>query len=245
VCGSGVPARRLVGGLVLLLALCAWCGWASGFRHSTIPAFVAWSASLTGVVAVDLSLRRGHRRRRSHEECPPSILGAWPWLVVAAVVVAWEVLGIDTGPHAAHLTISALAQAFRAVNAALFLAWIVVGLAYGVARAPGSGSDRPPSVEPARRAGPGPQMQPAAVVSVSAGHATAAPALLLPDNRPAGVAFWVGVVVACVVVDLAARRSRGRVATGGELLRLVSRPLVAHVVLVAAWGYAGWHLFAH
>jgi hypothetical protein len=47
------------------------------------------------------------------------------------------------------------------------------------------------------------------------------------------------------VIDLAARRSVGRVATAEEFVRLISRPTAANVVLVVAWAYAGWHLFAH
>jgi hypothetical protein len=59
------------------------------------------------------------------------------------------------------------------------------------------------------------------------------------------VAFWVGLVAVCVLVDQAARRSRGRMANAGELIRLISRPRAANVVLVVAWAYAGWHLFAY
>jgi hypothetical protein len=58
------------------------------------------------------------------------------------------------------------------------------------------------------------------------------------------VAFWVGLVVACVLVDLAAKRSRGRIASAEEFVRLISRPRAANVLLVGAWVFAGWHLFA-
>jgi hypothetical protein len=47
--------------------------------------------------------------------------GVAPWLGFIVVIVAWEVLGIDTGPNQYHLTISALAQAYRPLNAALLL----------------------------------------------------------------------------------------------------------------------------
>ena len=33
-------------------------------------------------------------------------------------------------------------------------------------------------------------------------------------------------------------------ASAEELVRLISRPTAANVLLVVAWGYAGWHLFA-
>ena len=70
------------------------------------------------------------------------------------------------------------------------------------------------------------------------------PALLLPKSRAVGVAFWVGPIVACGLVELAARRSRGRLADAEEFVRLISGPPVDNVLLIFAWTYAGWHLFA-
>jgi hypothetical protein len=71
-----------------------------------------------------------------------------------------------------------------------------------------------------------------------------APALLLPSNRPVGLAFWVGLLVVAVGVDLGARRSAGRVATAEEFARYISTAAVANVALIAAWAFAGYHLFA-
>ena len=231
-----------------------WCGWASGLHQSTVGAFVAWSASLAGVVVVDVMMWRGRRSRRValHLEpvaLPwprrgrggpgPVLLGTAPWLALVLIVVVWEVLGIDTGPHEAHLTISALSLAFRPVDACLYLAWIVVGLAYGAARARapvGSGHDGSSRGAPTRDL-------PVAVVAGR--HPVGVPGLFLPDNRGVGVGFWLTVVVAGVVVDLVARRSGGRLATAGELVRLTSGSTLANVVLTAAWAYGGWHLFAH
>jgi hypothetical protein len=71
------------------------------------------------------------------------------------------------------------------------------------------------------------------------------PALLLPSSRAVGVGFWLGLVAVGVVVDLAARRSGGRLANAEELLRLVADSMVANVIVVVAWTYAGYHLFAH
>jgi hypothetical protein len=67
---------------------------------------------------------------------------------------------------------------------------------------------------------------------------------LLPSNRPVGVVFWIGLLVALVVVDVAARRSGGRFATAEEFGRFISTARVANVVLIAAWAFAGYHLFA-
>ncbi|MGB7053066.1 MAG: hypothetical protein WBG41_15990 [Acidimicrobiales bacterium] len=71
------------------------------------------------------------------------------------------------------------------------------------------------------------------------------PALLLPASRPAGVAFWISLVGATVLVDLAARRSGGRLANTEEFLRFITTPPAANVLLVVAWTYAGYHIFAH
>ena len=50
--------------------------------------------------------------------------------------------------------------------------------------------------------------------------------------------------IAALLVDLAARRSHGRVARAEELVRFVSGPLAANVALIAVWVFAGYHLFA-
>lgn len=74
-------------------------------------------------------------------------------------------------------------------------------------------------------------------------HATT-PALLLPSSPPAGVAFWVAVPLVAVFIDLSARRSEGRRANAEEFLRFISTSPFARIALVAAWGFAGYHLFA-
>lgn len=242
--------------LGVALALGAWCGWASGFHQSTTPAVVTWSVSLAAVVVVDLLLARGRRQGHIALRVAPTgepwprpgrggsgapLLGTSPWLVLGIVVLAWEVLGIDTSPREPHLTISALAQAFRPLNAVLLLVWILVGIGYGVARA------RAPvdqgSSEPGRRISPDPSLP--AVGMVLIGHLTPTPALLLPHSRGVGVTFWLAVVAAGLLVDAYARRSRGRFASAEELVRLISRPRGTRILMVVAWAFAGWHLFAH
>lgn len=47
-----------------------------------------------------------------------------------------------------------------------------------------------------------------------------------------------------VVIDLVARRSDGRVATAEELVRFVSTSRVVNIILIVAWAFAGYHLFA-
>jgi hypothetical protein len=75
-------------------------------------------------------------------------------------------------------------------------------------------------------------------------HVAAAPALLLPASPAAGVAFWVALPVAGVLLDVVARRTNGQVATAEEFVRFVSTSSVANVALIAAWVFAGYHLFA-
>ena len=198
---------------VAVLALCAWCGWASGFHQSTPGAFATWSASLAGVAVIDFLLWRGRRdgRQTLHVQpvdhrwprpgrggVGPTLLGITPWLALALLVVVWEVLGIDTGPHVPHLTISALSLAFRPVEAGLLLTWILVGLGYGVARARAPFEDEPGRSARAVSSN-------GATASVAGTHLAKGPALLLPHNRGVGVAFWVA-----LVVGLRAGRRRGQ-----------------------------------
>ena len=161
--------------------------------------------------------------------------GLLPWLILVALAAAWDVLGIDTGAHQAHLTISALAQAFRPVNAALLLVWILVGIGYGVARARAPRTER--SAKPA-----GPHLLAASVVPPR-GHPEMS-ALLLPSNRPVGLLFWGTACIAGIVIDQTARRSRGRFATSGDFVRFTSTALPVRILLIAAWTFAGFHLFA-
>jgi len=240
------------------VALCAWCGWVSGYHRTTTPAEITWVVTLVAVALVDLALWLGRKGIRFGwplepvtEPWPrpgrggkgPALRGVAPWLVLIVVVVVWEVLGIDSGPHQYHLTVSALAQAYRPLNAALLLVWVYVGVGYQVARvrAPAAGiGTRDGEADPDASVRGG---APAAMMA-SLGSHHAAPALLLPQSPPVGVAFWVAVPLAAVLVDVAARRSGGRRANAEEFVRFISTSAVANVALIAAWVFAGYHLFA-
>jgi hypothetical protein len=209
------------------------------------------------VVAFDVALWRGARAGQAgfyfepaHDPWPrqgrggagQALHGVAPWLWFIVVIVAWEVLGIDTGPHQYHLTISALAQAYRPLNAALLLVWVLIGVGYEVARlrAPLDGSDgRGPADPPKTRNGSAYAL---AVGSPGVHHGTTG--LLLPQSPGVGVAFWVAVPVAAVLIDTAARRSAGRRSTAEECVRFVSTAWPANLAIIAAWGFAGYHLFA-
>lgn len=251
---EAVSRHRMANRTLAAVTLVVWCGWASGFAPSGTGAFATWSASLAVVAGAGVRWWWGRSRPGSTWHLEPvatagpepdadghrhALTGVAPWLVVAVVVLTWEILGIDTGPTQPHLTLSALSQAFRPFRAATLGVWMAVGLGYGAARAR---SARP-------RTEPGPPVARWSSAGLAGAHPVVgrgvAPALLLPANRAVGVGFWVGVVAVCGLVELMARRSGGRVATAGELVRLVSRPTAMHLVVVGAWAYAGWHLFAH
>src|SRR5580693_1180386 len=129
-----VPSHRVVPSVLLALGLAAWCGFASGFHQSSTGAFVTWSISLAAVVAVNVGLPSGrdHRPGPAAPAWPPpgpegrgrALAGSSPWLVLGLVALAWELLGIDTSPDKPHLTISALSQLYRPLNATLLLIWI-------------------------------------------------------------------------------------------------------------------------
>ena len=240
------------------LALCAWCGWASGYHRTTPGAEITWLVTAGAVVAFDLALwrrtrggRAGVHLRPARDSWPrpgrggtgPALRGVAPWLGCIVVIVVWEVLGIDTGPHQYHLTISALAQAYRPLDAALLIVWVLIGAGYEAARlrAPVDGADEWPHGHPPKTPDDGVAFAVAAG-SFGAHHGTTA--LLLPQSPGAGVAFWVAVPVAAVLIDAAAKRSAGRRATAEEFVRFISTAWFANVALIAAWGFAGYHLFA-
>ncbi len=233
------------------LALLVWCGGASGYHRDSSAAAVSWLVSLGLVVVIDVSFWRGRTGRNARWRLEPArhawprpgrggaasaFAGTAPWLALAVVAAAWDALGIDTGTHEAHLTISALAQAYRPLNAVLLLVWILTGIGYGAARARSPVETTAP---PNGRGG-----RPAYGVGATFVPHAARPALLLPSSRPLGVVFWLAVLAAGVVIDIVARRSNGRMATAGELVRFVSTSRVANVIVIAAWTFAGYHLFA-
>ncbi len=253
-------ARRLVPLLAGGVLLAAWCGWLSGFRRSSTAAEITWLVSLAivFVVAVLFSLGRrgaavGWNIGTAAEPWPRAGLGGArralpgivPWLGVIVVAAAWDALGIDTGPHEDHLTVSALSEALRPLNALLLLVWMLAGIGYAAARSRAPRS-KPPEVPSGRDLGTERRGGGALCAAglPPAGSHPLAPGLLLPSNRAVGVVFWIGVLVMAVVVDLVARHSAGKLATAEEFARFISTATVANFVLITAWVFAGYHLFA-
>ena len=250
-------------GVIGAAVLCAWCGWVSGFHRSSGAAEITWAVSLALVVVLAVLFGRGRRGQAlgwsvgtATEPWPRAgrgggrlaLRGVAPWLVVIVTGAAWDALGIDTGPHEYHLTISALSQAYRPLNALLLLVWMCVGIGYAAARARtpsgGSGRDAAPRGDLEVEGRGGTVLSAAGVASGGGGGHPLTPALLLPSSRPVGVVFWVGLLFVTVSVDLFARRSGGRFATAEEFARFISSAALANVVLIAAWAFAGYHLFA-
>jgi hypothetical protein len=156
------------------------------------------------------------------------------------VAVAWDVLALDTAENEHHLTISALSQAYRPLHAAMLLVWMGVGVAYATA------CSRAPVVRE-REVGPGAATAVMLCAMAARGHIPSVygPALLVGTNNAIGIGFWLAVPACGVLVEVFARRSGGGVATFEELLRLVSSSTVGRAVAIAAWLFAGWHLFSH
>jgi hypothetical protein len=243
-----------------VLVLGVWCDWVSGLHRSTEPAEVTWLLSLAAVVAAAVALSRGRGRERYGWHLEPAadpwprpgrgggrraLRGVAPWLALIGVALAWDVLGLDTGPHSYHLTISALAQAYRPLNAALLLVWLLVGIGYAAARVRVPTARAPRSVPPTGADPNGPER--GAVLSagvLTVGSHPVTPGLLLPPSPLLGVAFWIAVPAVALLVDAAARRSAGRVAKGEEFIRFISTAKWANALLIAGWAFAGYHLFA-
>ena len=135
---------------IAAVALCAWCGWASGFHRTTAAAEVTW---LVTVVAVDRSSTSrcgvgatvdGSAGASNRSATHGRATAAAEWVRRSAASRRgwrsswWCSPGRRSasirGPHQYHLTISALAQAYRPLNAALLLVWVLVGIGYEVAR---------------------------------------------------------------------------------------------------------------
>ena len=114
---------------------------------------------------------------------------------------------------------------------------MLAGLLYGVARARAVGPESGTAATAGGEATGG--------AVAAAWLRPASTGLLLPASRPAGVAFWICVVAAGGVIEVVARRSDGRLATAGDVIRLLTTSVAGRLIVVLAWAYAGFHLFAH
>lgn len=215
-------------------ALVAWTTLASFGRPGTPLGQAAWAASLAIVVLCGVTW--GVAARRGPPGPPAGAAEArgssLPWLALAVAVAAWEALGIDTRPHALHLTLSSLALHFQGVRAAAELAWSGIGLAWARVRADEARRRRPRPLPGTGTRSPG--VPPLVVL-----------ALLIGTDPATGFAFFAVVIAATGALEVRSRRPQSEVASLAELLRRLSNPPVLRLACAAAWVFGGWHLFAH
>lgn len=162
---------------------------------------------------------------------PPCRAPAFPWVVLTAAVLAWEMLALVTPPRVLHLTLSSLVLHFRAVRAVAFVGWSAAGVGLAAADVD---RDRARRVRRASERDPGP-----------ADHvALATLAVLVGTDPVVGIAFWSLVALGAGALELVARR-RSLASPLTTLLTELLERRPGRVLLAAAWLVTGWHLFAH
>jgi hypothetical protein len=128
--GAGLsPTHRLVAPAALLAAgLSSWAALTDPFTAG---------ADAVTAVAIALCLAVGARGWRRAPALPDSAMAAapgrwWPWAILGALVVAFELVTFFLGPRADYPTLSSLydsAAGLRPVKGAFFLAWLALGAA--------------------------------------------------------------------------------------------------------------------
>jgi len=107
--------------------------WASGWHRFTWGARLGTFGCALAVLVVGLFWRHrqpGARSSGSDGAAPLPAVNhtcAALWLVVILVAAVWDVLGLLTPPGRHHLTLSALALAYRPLHALLFACWLAIG----------------------------------------------------------------------------------------------------------------------
>jgi hypothetical protein len=124
------PALRrpalLAGAAVVAAGLSSWAAF-------TVP----FSAGAEALCAIALSIGGGAvalRWRSTTVPSPATFARAWwPWLLLGAVAVAWELVCLFLGPRVDHPTVSSLYDAASAHGGAVrglaFFAWLWLGAA--------------------------------------------------------------------------------------------------------------------
>jgi len=107
--------------------------WASGWHRFTWGARLGMFGCALAVLGVGLFWRHRRPNARSSGSDGAAPLpavnhtGAALWLVVILVAAVWDVLGLLTPPGQHHLTLSAIALAYRSLHALLFACWLAIG----------------------------------------------------------------------------------------------------------------------
>jgi len=125
-----VTTRMVKIGLVLVFVL-AFSWIAAGYRPFTQPMNAA--VALPALVLVVVSWRRSDFGKSSGADLVrPSRAGTAIWVVLLAVLTAWELAAYASSPRHDHPTLSSISDSLMSVHlgrAAAFLGWLVVGWA--------------------------------------------------------------------------------------------------------------------
>jgi hypothetical protein len=115
-------------GLGAAVGLSAWAATTTPFTSA------ADTVTAIGIGLVALEVAARWRRPALVGVDPDHAVPArwWPWLAIAAALLALELASFFSGPRVDHPTISSLydsATRWRAVKGALFLGWLCLGAA--------------------------------------------------------------------------------------------------------------------
>jgi Family of unknown function (DUF6186) len=58
------------------------------------------------------------------------------------------------------------------------------------------------------------------------------------------IAGFAAIAIAFMALELAGRRPGSRIPTAGEVFGYLMQTRVTRVLILVAWGWLGWHLFA-
>jgi hypothetical protein len=125
---EGGPHPALVLGVLTALVLSAWVATTDPFT----PGADTVTAIAIAMLAFVVALRWREALTVSALDTPSGRLRWWPWLMLLAALVAWELVSYAGAPRVDHPTVSSLydsATRWRPVKGVLFLGWLGLGAA--------------------------------------------------------------------------------------------------------------------
>jgi hypothetical protein len=123
-------ARRVSWPVVVVIAVALGYSWiASGLRAFTHPEAVAVSIPL---IIAGVALLRSRRRLDAETEAGETVTrpGTWVWVVLFALLLAWELVSVRLSPRVDHPTLSSIADAAMSTHPGRFLVfvgWLAAG----------------------------------------------------------------------------------------------------------------------
>ncbi len=63
-------------------------------------------------------------------------------------------------------------------------------------------------------------------------------------DRDVTLGVWIALAAVLVAVEVAGRRSAGRLPVVADAVRAVTAPVAGRVVVLLGWAWLGWHVFA-